>query len=179
MPGIPPSIISHSLNINPLVRPVKQKKRKLGPERLATARQKTSKLLKADFICEVHYPEWLSNVVIVKKASEKCRMCVDFTDLNKAYPKDSFSLPSIDQLVDASVGHHVLSFMDAFSGYNQIMMNLFDQENTAFITKEGLYCYRVMSFELKNARVTYQRLVNKIFADKIGKTMEVYVETCQ
>ena len=100
-------------------------------------------------------------------------MCVDFTDLNKACSKDSFSLPSIDRLVDASAGHHVLSFMDAFSGYNQIMMDITDQEKTAFIIEEGLYCYKVMPFGLKNAGATYQRLVNKVFADKIGRSMEV------
>ena len=138
MPGIPPSVISHSLNINPLVRPVKQKKRKFGPERLIAIRQETAKLQKADFIREVQYPDWLSNVVMVKKASGKWRMCVDFTDLNKACPKDSFPLPSIDPLVDASAGHYVLSFMDAFSSYNQIIMDPSDQEKTAFITEEGL-----------------------------------------
>ena len=74
-------------------------------------RQETSKLLKADFVREVHYPDWLSNVVMVKKTNGKWRMCIDFTDLNKACPKDSFPLPSIDRLVDASAGHHVLSFM--------------------------------------------------------------------
>ena len=103
-------------------------------------------------------------------------MCIDFTDLNKACPKDSFPLPSIDRLVDASAGHHVLSFMDAFSGYNQIMMDPSDQKKTAFITEEGLYCYKVMPFGLKNAGATYQRLVNKVFADKIGRSMEVYVD---
>ena len=71
MPGIPPSVISHSLNVNPLIRPVKQKERKLGPDRLIAIRQETSKLQKADFIREVHYPDWLSNVVMVKKTSEK------------------------------------------------------------------------------------------------------------
>ena len=149
MPGIPPSVISHSLNVNPLARPVKQKKRKLGPERLIAVRQKTSKLQKGDFIWEVHYPDWLSNVVMVKKASGKWRMCVDFTDLNGACPKDSFLLPSIDRLVDASASHCVLSFMDAFSGYNQIMMDPSDQERITFITEEGLYCYKVMPFGLK------------------------------
>ena len=82
-------------------------------------------------------------------------MCVDFIDLNRACPKDSFPLPSIDRLVDASVGHKVLSFIDAFSGYNQILMNPANQERTAFITKEGLYCYKVMPFGLKNAGATY------------------------
>ena len=126
MPGISPSVISHSLSVNPLVRPIKQKKRKLGPERLIAVRQEIAKLQKAYFIREVHYPDWLSNVVMVKKASGKWRMCVDFTDLNRACPKDNFPLPSIDRLVDASAGHYVLSFMDAFSGYNQIMMDASD-----------------------------------------------------
>ena len=103
-------------------------------------------------------------------------MCVDFTDLNKACSKDSFPLPSIERLVDASAGYKILSFIDAFYGYNQILMNPVDQEKTTFIIEEGLYCYQVMPFELKNAEATYQRLVNRIFKDKIDKTMEVYVD---
>ncbi|KAL5582796.1 hypothetical protein UlMin_015238 [Ulmus minor] len=134
------------------------------------------KLLKADFIREANYPEWIANVVLVKKANENWRVCVDFTDLNKACPKDSFPLPRIDQLVDATAGHELLSFMDAYSGYNQIRMHQPDQEHTAFLTDQGLYCYKVMPFGLKNAGATYQRLVNKMFKQQIGKTMEVYVD---
>ena len=103
-------------------------------------------------------------------------MCVDFTDLNKAYLKDSFPLPRIDQLVDSTGGHKLLTFMDAFSGYNQIKMAEEDQEKIAFITSQGLYCYKVMPFGLKNARATYQRLVNKMFSKQIGRNMEVYVD---
>ena len=105
-----------------------------------------NKLLSASFICEVYYPEWLANVVLVKKANGKWRMCVDFTDLNKAFPKDSFPLPRIDQLMDSTAGHKLLTFMDTFSRYNQIKMAKEDQEKTAFITSQGLYCYKVMSF---------------------------------
>ncbi|KAL5545378.1 hypothetical protein UlMin_005065 [Ulmus minor] len=83
------------------------------------------------------------------------RVCVDFTDLNKACPKDNFPLPRIDQLVDAMAGHELLSFMDAYSGYNQIRMHQPDQEHTAFLTDQGLYCYKVMPFGLKNAGATY------------------------
>ena len=101
-------------------------------------------------------------------------MCVDFTDLNKACPKDSFPLPRIDQLV--TVGHKLLTFMDAFSGYNQIKMDEEDQEKTAFITSQGLYCYKVMPFGLKNVGATYQRLVNKMFNKQIGRNMEVYMD---
>ena len=119
-----------------------------------------SKLLAANFIREVHYPEWLANVVMVKKANRKWRMCVDFTDLNQACPKDSFPLPRIDQLIDLTAEHKLLTFMDAFSGYNQILMAEEDQLKTAFVTSQGLYYYRVMPFGLKNAGATYQRLVN-------------------
>ena len=103
-------------------------------------------------------------------------MCVDFTDLNKAYPKDSFPLPRIDQLVDSIAGHKLLTFMDAFSGYNQIKMVKEDQEKTAFITSQGFYCYKVMPFGLNNAGATYQRLVYKMFNKQIGRNMEVYVD---
>ena len=103
-------------------------------------------------------------------------MCVDFTDLNKACPKNSYPLPHIDQLVDSTTGHRLLSFMDAFSGYNQIRMDKTDQEKTSFVTSQGLFCYKVMPFGLKNAGATYQRLVNHMFRLQIGWNVEVYVD---
>ena len=92
------------------------------------------KLLEAESIREVHYLEWLANIVLVKKSNNKWHMCVDFTDMNKACPKDCYPLPRIDLLVDATAGHSLLSFMDAYSGYNQIRMNPGDEEKTSFIT---------------------------------------------
>jgi hypothetical protein len=121
------------------------------------------KLQQAGFIQEVDYPEWLANVVLVKKSSGKKRMCVDFTTFNKACPKDSFPLPRMVVLIDFTSRHELLSFMDAFSGYNQIHMHELDEEKMSFITDRGLYCYRMMPFGLKNAGATYQRLVNKMF----------------
>ena len=132
--------------------------------------------MSAGFIWEVYYPDWLTNVILVKKTNGKWRMCVDFTDLNKACSKDSFPLPRIDQLVDSTARYKLLTFMDAFSGYNQIKMAKEDQEKIAFITSQGLYCYKVMPFGLKNAGATYQRLVNKMFSKQIGRNMEVYVD---
>ena len=96
--------------------------------------EEVRKLLEADFIREVYYLDWLANIVIVKKANRKWRMCVDFTDLNKACPKDSYPLPRIDTLVDSTVRNQLLSFIDAFSGYKQIKMEEADQENTSFVT---------------------------------------------
>ena len=124
----------------------------------------------------MYYPDWLANVVMVKKANGKWRMCVDFTDLNKAYPKDSYPLPRINTLVDSTARHQLLSFMDAFSSYNQIIMEETDQEKTSFVTSQGLFCYKVMSFRLKNARATYQRLMNKMFIHQIRRNVHVYVD---
>uniref|UniRef100_A0A2N9FYM4 RNA-directed DNA polymerase n=1 Tax=Fagus sylvatica TaxID=28930 RepID=A0A2N9FYM4_FAGSY len=176
MPGIDPATICHKLNVDPSIRPIKQKRRVFAPDRNQAISDEVEKLLTAGFIREVFYPDWLANVVMVKKANGKWRMCVDFTDLNKACPKDSFPLPRIDQLVDSTAGHRLLTFMDAFSGYNQIMMDESDQEKTSFITSKGLFCYRVMPFGLKNAGATYQRLMNKMFHHQIGRNMEVYVD---
>ena len=128
------------------------------------------------FIREVYYPDWLANMVMVRKANGKWRMCVDFTDLNKAGTKDSYPLPRIDWLVDSKTGHKLLSFMDAFSGYNQIRMDETDQEKTSFVTSQGLFCYKVMPFRLKNAGATYQRLVNHMFRPRIGRNVEVHVD---
>ena len=118
----------------------------------------------------------MANVVIVKKANGKWRMCIDFTNLNRAYPKDSYPLPRIDSLVESTTRHELLRFMDAFSGYNQIRMEETDQEKTSFVKSQGLFCYKVMPFGLKNAGATYQRLMNKMFMHQIGRNVQVYVD---
>ena len=120
MPGIDPDFLCHHLTKDPQVRPVYQRRRKFNDERHQVIREETQKLLSVGHIKEIQYPEWLANVVLVKKASGKWRMCVDFTDLNKACAKDSYPLPNIDALVDSASGCRLLSFLDAFSGYNQI-----------------------------------------------------------
>ncbi|KAK0590984.1 hypothetical protein LWI29_034021 [Acer saccharum] len=176
MLGVDPRVISHCLSINPESRPVVQKRRLFNPERSVAIKKEVEKLLSAGSIREVKYPEWVANVVLVKKKNNQWRMCVDFTYLNKACLKDSFPLPRIDQLVDATAGHELLSFMDTYSGYNQIRMNKADEEKTSFTTDQGLYFYKVMPFGLKNTGATYQRLVNRIFARQIGRNMEVYVD---
>ena len=111
--------------------------------------------MKAGFIAEARYSTWLANVVMVKKSSGKWRMCVDYKDLNKACPKDSYPLPNIDRLVDGAAGHKILSFLDAYSGYNQISMHHSDRGKTAFTTDDANYFYKVMPFGLKNAGATY------------------------
>ena len=176
MPGIDPSVIVHRLNVNPTSSPIRQKKRVFAQERDKAIAEEVRKLLEAGFIREVYYPDWLANMVIVKKPNVKWRMCVDFTDLSRACPKDSYPLPRIDTLVDSTARHELLSFMDAFSGYNQIKMKEEDQEKTSFVTSQGLFCYKVISFGLKNARATYQRLMNKMFAHQLERNVQVYVD---
>ena len=103
-------------------------------------------------------------------------MCVDFTNLNKACPKDPFPMPRIDQLVDATVGHPWMSFLDAFQGYHQILLALDNQEKTAFVTPVGNYHYKVMPFGLKNIGSTYQRMMTKMFEPQLGKNVKVYID---
>ena len=119
MGGIDPTVITHKLHTNPSFKPVKKKRMSFAPERQKSINEEVGKLLQVGAIREVEYPEWLANVVLVKKANGKWRLCIDFTDINKACPKDSFPLPRIDLIVDSTAGHELLSFMDAFFGYNQ------------------------------------------------------------
>ena len=109
--------------------------------------------------------------MVVKKKNRKRRVCVDFTDLNKVYPKNPFLVPRIHQLVDAIVGHPRMSFLDAFQGYHQIPLALVDQEKIAFCAPNGNYHYQVMPFGLKNARSTYQRMVIRMFESQIGRNV--------
>ena len=160
MGGIDPTLITHRLNTSPSSKPVKQKRRSFAPERQKAINEEVGKLLQAGEIREVEYLEWLPNVVLVKKANSKWRLCIDFTDINKACPKDNFPLPRIDLIVDATAGHELLSFMDAFSGYNQISMDPDDQEKTSFVTAQGTYCYRVMPFGLKNAAAHIDEVIH-------------------
>lgn len=176
MKGIDPSIITQELSVNPTLKSVKHKRKSFAPERQKAIKEEIDKLFHAKAIREVDYPVWLANVVLVKKTNGKWRLCIDFTDLNRVCPKDSFLLPRIDLIVDAIAEYELLTSMDAFYRYNQIRIDISDQEKTVFVTEQGTYYYQVMPFGLKNASATYQRLVNRIFQKQIGTTMEVYID---
>ena len=155
-PGLDPKFICHHLNVNPSITPKRQPPRRPSKEHVKAVKSEVTKLKQAWAIKEVFYPQWLANTVVVKKKTGKWRVCVNFTDLNRAYPKDLLPMPLIDQLVDATVGHPRMSFLDAFQGYHQISLALDDQEKTAFVTPVGNYHYKVMPFSLKNTGLTYQ-----------------------
>ena len=149
MEGIDPEIMCHCLNIDPGRKPVRQKWHAMDAECYQVLKDEVNKLLANDFIKESFYPSWLANPLLVKKPNGKWRTCVDFTDLNKAYPKDNLLLAWIDQLMDVTSRHQLLSFMDVYSRYNPIPMHVPNQEHTLFITDHRLYCYKEMPFGLK------------------------------
>ncbi|GJS36380.1 reverse transcriptase domain-containing protein [Tanacetum coccineum] len=176
MTGVPRHVAEHRLNIHEGFLPVRQKKRGQAPERNKAIHEEVEKLVDASIMKEVHYHSWLSNPVMVKKHDDNWRMCVDFKDLNKACPKDGYPLPEIDWKVESLCGYPFKCFLDAYKGYHQIKMAKEDEENTAFTTSQGIFCYLKMSFVLKNAGATYQRLVDKAFQKQIGRNLKVYVD---
>jgi len=148
----------------------------MKPEWTLKIKEEVKKQYNVGFLRVVNYLECLANVVPVLKKDRKVRMCVDFSDLNKANPKDDFPLPRIDILVDNTTGHALLSFMDGFSRYNQIKMALEDMEKTPFITPWGTHYYKVMPFGLKNAGAIYQRAATTLLHYLIHREVEIYVD---
>jgi hypothetical protein len=139
MPRIPREVIEHKLEIDPAFKPIKQKERRYTPDRREVIRLEVNKLLEAGFIGPVDYPIWLANSVLVEKPDGSWRMCIDYTSLNKACPKDEYPLPRICQIMDSTASCKLLSFLDAYSGYHQISLAVDDEEKTVFITSFGIF----------------------------------------
>ncbi|GJW16733.1 reverse transcriptase domain-containing protein [Tanacetum coccineum] len=174
--GIPRHIAKHSLNDNPSKEPVRQKQRSLAPERRQVVTKEVEEWVKAGIVRQVRYPTWIHNPVLVKKSDGSWRMCIDFKDINKACPKDHYPLPEIDWKIELVMGFKYKCFLDAYKGYHQVQMSKDDEEKTAFYTDQGTYCYTKMPFGLKNVGATYQRLVDTVFKDQIGRNLEAYVD---
>jgi hypothetical protein len=173
---IPREVIEHHLKIYPNARPVQQKPRKQSIEQQNFIYEEIKKLLNTSFIWVVHHPRWLANPVVVPKADGKLRMCIDYTSLNKACPKDPFPLPRIDQIMDSTANYDLLCFLDAYSDFHQISMSREDEEHTAFITVDSLFCFVSMPYGLKNALPTFVCAMHKTFGDLIRDLVEVYVD---
>jgi hypothetical protein len=173
--GVNRDVIENSLNVDPFFRPRKQWLRKMSDNKAKGARNEVKRLISAGVIREVKYPEWLANTVMVKKANGKWRMCIDFTNLNKACPKDEFPLPKIDSLVDAAASSELMSQLDCYSGYHQIWMKKEDEPKTSFITPSGTYCYLRMPEGLKNAGGSFSRMTAKVLHSQIGRNVLTYV----
>lgn len=184
MTGVPRQItvnnevfnMEHRLNEYKHKETVKQKQRSLAVDRDAAACKEVEELTKAGILREAKYQSWVANPVMVKKSDGGWRMCVDFTDINKACPKDCYPLPEIDWKVESLAEFLLKCFLDAYKGYHQIQMAETDEDKITFFTSKGIYCYRKMPFGLKNAGATYQRLVDKVFSHQIGQNLEAYVD---
>jgi hypothetical protein len=174
--GVNSDIIEHSLNVDPSFRPRKQRLRKMSDDKAEGARNEVKRLLSADVIREVTYPALLANTIMVKKANGKWRMCIDFTDLNKACPKDEFPLPRINSLVGAATTSKLMSLLFCYSGYHQIWMKKDDEPKPSFITPSGTYCYLRMPEGLKNAGGSFSRMTAKVLHPQIGRNVLTYVD---
>src|SRR4051812_22428261 len=177
MPGIPHEFAEHALRIKPNTKPVKQALRRFSDPKRRAIGEEINRLLDAQFIRETKKATWIANPVLVpKKDTYVLRMCVDYGPLNMHCPKDHFPLPRIDQIIDSTAGCDLLSFLDAYSRYNQIRMKEEDEEHTSFITPYGIFCYKTMPFGLKNAGATYQRMMQACLKEQIGRNAQVYVD---
>ena len=176
MPGVPTEFAEQKLHVRSDVKPVRQPLRRLSEGKRRVVGEEIARLLAADFIMEVFFPEWLANPVLVLKKNKQWRMCIDYTSLNKACPKDPFALPRIDQVIDSTARCKLLSFLDAYSGYHQIKLNPADRLKTAFIMPFGAFCYLTMTFGLRNAGATFQRCMQKCHLKQLGRNAHVYMD---
>eukprot|EP00253_Pinus_taeda_P010466 PITA_10466 len=176
MHGIHPKTCTHHIYTNSNITPVRQPQRRMNPMLQDIVREELQKLLKVNCIYPISDSQWVSPLVVVPKKNGKWRICVDYRQLNKATLKDYFLLPFIDQVLDTLAGKSSFSFLDGFSGYNQIKIALEDQVKTTFTCPWSTYAYNVLPFGLCNAPATFQRAVLAIFADLVHDCVEVYMD---
>eukprot|EP00253_Pinus_taeda_P030643 PITA_30643 len=176
MQGIHPSTCIHHIYTDDKLKPVRQPQRRMNPMMKEIVKEELQKLLNVGFIYPISDSQWVSPLVIVPKKNGKWRVCVDYRELNKATLKDHFPLPFIDQVLDSLAGKKYFSFLDGFSGYNQIRIATEDQDKTMFTCPWGTYAYKVFPFGLCNAPANFQRVVIAIFADLIHECVEVYMD---
>jgi hypothetical protein len=160
-----PAIVVHEIKTYPDAKPVRQRLRQIHPRKAAAIKAEVEKLLKAGFIYPIPLTDWVSNIVPVNKKQGTIRICIDYRDINRACPKDNYPTPYIDQIIDDCAGSEMFSFMDGFSGYNQINILPADQPKTAFICPWGTFAYCKLPFGLKNAGATFQRAMSYAFHD--------------
>jgi len=161
--GVPPEICEHKIVLEPDAKPVRQRQYKMNLKYSLMVKEEIDKLLACGFIFEVPYSKWVSPIVIVPKKNRKLRICQDYRKLNSMTKKDHFPLPFTDTLLNGVAGHECYSFMDGFSGYNQIQIAQIYRLLTAFTTDWGIYAYTKMPFGLCNAPATFQRLMTIAF----------------
>ena len=172
--GIPAEIAEHRIVLEDDARPIWQRQHRLNPKYSLLVKEELDKLLRVGFIYEVPYSEWVSPIVMVPKKNGKIRICQDYRKLNAVTKKDYFPLPFTDSILDAVAGHESYSFLDGFSGYNQVKIAKEDQLKTTFTTDWGTYAYTVMPFGLCNAPATFQRVMTQAFQKYLYISIEIF-----
>jgi hypothetical protein len=168
MTGVPRELIEHELHLDPKAKPIKQQVHRFAQDKKDVIKREIARLLYVGFIKEVYHPDWLVNPVLVPKKNKYWRMCVDYTDLNKACKKVPFGLPRIDLVADSTAGCNLLSFLDCYSRYHQIPLKEEDQIKTSFITPFDTLCYTTTPFGLKSTGATYQRGIQRCMHSQLG-----------
>ncbi len=174
--GIPPEITQHRIPLIPGAIPIRQKERRMNPQLQLVVKAELEKLLQAGFIKPVEITDWVSPMVLVKKKNGKLRVCIDYRKLNKNTQKDHFPLPFINNILDEVAGHEMYTFMDGYSGYNQVSIAPEDRHKTAFTTPWGTFIFLVMPFGLCNAPSAFQRTMTYAFSDLLHKSMTVFID---
>jgi hypothetical protein len=174
--GVPPKICQHQIVLEANAKPVRQRQYRMNPKYSLMVKEETDKLLECGFIYPVPYSEWVSPIVVVPKKNGKLRICVDFRKLNFVTQKDYFPLPFTDAILDGVAGHECYSFLDGFSGYNQVMIAPACRAYTTFTTDWGTFAYNVMPFGLCNAPATFQRVMTTAFQKYLRKFIEIFLD---
>ncbi|MCO5569648.1 hypothetical protein L7F22_023364 [Adiantum nelumboides] len=165
MKGVPPSVVQHTIPMISNAKPLQQKPYPMNPKYAKIVQEELEKLIECGFIYPIEHLEWVSPIVIVPKKNGKLRVCIDLKKINAATRRDHYPLPYSEHVLERVAGKEAYSFLDGYSGYNQITIALEDQAKTAFITELCVFTFRVMAFGLTNAPATFQRLINTAFKE--------------
>ena len=176
MKGLDPALCTHRIYISPDCKPVRQPQRRINPALRDIVKNELQKLLNVGFRYPISDSQWVSPLVIVPMKGGKWRVCIDYRELNAATKKDHFTLPFVNQVLDNLAGKKYFSFLDGFSGYNQIQIAPEDQDKTTFTCPWGTFSYFFLPFGLCNAPATFQRAVISIFSDISADYLEVYMD---
>jgi hypothetical protein len=174
--GVPSEIYQHRIILESNAKPIRQRQYRMNPKYSLMVKEEIDKLLECGFIYPVPYSEWVSPIVVVSKKNGKLRICVDFRRLNNVTRKDYFPLPFTNAILDGVAGYEYYSFLDGFSGYNQIMIALGCRAYMTFTTDWGTFAYNVMPFGLCNAPATFQRVMTIAFQEYLRKFMEIFLD---